>query len=90
MIDIHSHLLPDIDDGSRTVAQSALVLNQFAEQGVTDVILTPHISAGELELDKGDALERREVAFQLLSREAPAVPRLHLGFEIMLDHPLPP
>ena len=30
MIDVHSHLLPDIDDGSRSVAQSALVLKQFA------------------------------------------------------------
>jgi len=89
VIDIHSHLLPDIDDGSRTVAQSVLVLKQFAEQGVTDVILTPHVSAGELAVDKDDALERRDVAFELLSRAAPEVPRLHLGFEIMLDHPLP-
>lgn len=90
MIDVHSHLLPDIDDGSRSVAQSVLVLEQFAEQGVTDVILTPHVSAGELETDKDDALERRDVAYQLLKREAPESPRLHLGFEIMLNAPLSP
>ncbi|UCD25163.1 MAG: hypothetical protein JSW51_04355 [Gemmatimonadota bacterium] len=90
MIDIHSHLLPELDDGSRSVAQSVLVLQQFAEQGVTDVVLTPHVTAWELAEDKEDALERREVAFQLLTREAPRVPRLHLGFEIMLNHPLPP
>ncbi len=90
MIDVHSHLLPDIDDGSRSVAQSVLVLKQFAEQGVTDVILTPHVSAGELENDRDDALERRDVAYQLLLREAPEVPRLHLGFEIMMNSTLPP
>jgi protein-tyrosine phosphatase len=65
-------------------------LKQFTEQGVTDVVLTPHVSAGELALDSEDALERRDVAFQLLSREAPEAPRLHLGFEIMLDQPMPP
>jgi protein-tyrosine phosphatase len=90
MIDIHSHLLPDIDDGSRSVAQSVLVLKQFAGQGITDVILTPHVSAGELETDRDDALERRDVAYQLLRREAPESPRLHLGFEIMLNVPLTP
>jgi protein-tyrosine phosphatase len=88
LIDVHNHLLPDIDDGSRTVAQSVLVLNQFADQGVTDVVLTPHVSAGELAIDKDDPLERRDVALTLLGREAPDVPRLHLGFEIMLDVPL--
>jgi protein-tyrosine phosphatase len=67
-----------------------LVLRQFAENGITDVILTPHASAGELAFDKEDALETREVAFTLLSREAPTMPRLHLGFEIMLDVPLAP
>ena len=65
-----------------------LVLNQFAEQGITDVVLTPHVSAGEIVIDKDDPLERRDVAFTLLGREAPEVPRLHLGFEIMLDVPL--
>jgi len=65
-----------------------LVLRQFAESGITDVVLTPHTSAGELAFDAEDALERREVAYTLLTREAPATPRLHLGFEIMLDVPL--
>jgi protein-tyrosine phosphatase len=88
LIDLHSHLLPDIDDGSRSVTQSVLVLKQFAEDGITDVVLTPHVAAGELAFDKEDALERREVAFTLLSRDAPPTPRLHLGFEIMLDVPL--
>ncbi|UCG85635.1 MAG: hypothetical protein JSW71_17150 [Gemmatimonadota bacterium] len=70
------------------MTQSVLVLRQFAESGITDVVLTPHVSAGELAFDKEDALERRDVAFTLLSREAPEKPRLHLGFEIMLDVPL--
>ena len=88
LIDIHSHLLPNVDDGSQSVEQSVAVLAQFAEQGITDVMLTPHVRASELAIDPEDELERRDVAFELLRREVPARPRLHLGFEIMLDQPI--
>ncbi len=89
MIDLHCHLLPNIDDGSRSVEVSARVLSEFASAGVTDVILTPHFEASEIAAHGNEALERREGAFQELKRAAPAVPRLALGFEIMLDQPWP-
>ncbi|MFQ5705514.1 MAG: CpsB/CapC family capsule biosynthesis tyrosine phosphatase [Gemmatimonadales bacterium] len=88
MIDIHSHLLPAIDDGSRSVEQSVRVLDWFAAEGVTDVILTPHTSAAELAHDPEAAVDRRAGAFEKLAAQAPSVPKLHLGFEIMLDQPL--
>ena len=43
MIDLHSHLLPGVDDGSRSVEQSVQVLEQLAAHGVTEVCLTPHL-----------------------------------------------
>ncbi len=89
LIDIHSHLLPAIDDGSRSVEQSLQVLEWFATEGVTDVILTPHVRASELAHDPDDSLERRAIAFDALKAHAPDSPKLHLGFEIMLDQPLP-
>ena len=42
MIDIHSHILPGIDDGSRDIAESVEIVRQLVDQGVTDVIATPH------------------------------------------------
>ena len=42
MIDIHSHILPAIDDGSSGLEQSLEMLNQSVKQGVTDIVLTPH------------------------------------------------
>ncbi|WP_108868393.1 tyrosine-protein phosphatase [Aquimarina aquimarini] len=42
-IDIHSHLLPDIDDGVKTIYQSAYILEQFEKFGFKKVITTPHI-----------------------------------------------
>lgn len=42
MIDIHSHLLPLVDDGSDSVETSLTLLRECEEMGVTDVVLTPH------------------------------------------------
>ncbi|MBP2831997.1 histidinol phosphatase [Aquimarina sp. U1-2] len=42
-VDIHSHLLPGIDDGVKTMYQSAYILEQFEKFGIQKVITTPHI-----------------------------------------------
>lgn len=42
MIDIHSHILYGIDDGSRTKEESIELLKQHKELGFTEIILTPH------------------------------------------------
>jgi protein-tyrosine phosphatase len=86
VIDLHSHLLPGVDDGSRTVEQSVGVLRRMAELGITDVCLTPHLRAQELANAPPD---RHDTAFAALRAEAPNLPRLHRGAEVMLDRPLP-
>ncbi len=85
MIDLHSHLLPAVDDGSRSVEQSVKVLLEMARQGVTDVCLTPHLPAGRTEAGPPLAHNR---AFEALRSQAPQMPRLHRGAEIMMDRPL--
>ena len=42
-IDIHSHLIPGIDDGSRTMDESIAMLAKFESLGYKKVITTPHI-----------------------------------------------
>lgn len=42
MIDIHSHLLPTIDDGSKSFDESLEILKNAKRNGVTDIIVTPH------------------------------------------------
>jgi protein-tyrosine phosphatase len=85
MIDLHSHLLPAVDDGSRSVEQSVRVLDAMAREGITDVCLTPHLPAGRADAGPPPAHER---AFQALQEQAPAAPRLHRGAEVMLDRPM--
>jgi protein-tyrosine phosphatase len=85
VIDLHSHLLPGVDDGSRSTAQSVNVLREMAKAGVTDVCLTPHMRADEVEAGPPAKHER---AFEELKAAAPELPRLHRGAEVMLDRPL--
>jgi protein-tyrosine phosphatase len=84
MIDVHSHLLPGVDDGSRSFEQSVGVLERFADQGVECVVLTPHLNVSR----STDAPYERhlELLDELRSR-APATVELRLGWEIMLDEP---
>ena len=41
-VDFHSHILPGIDDGSKTAEESIAMLTMAAEQGIECVVATPH------------------------------------------------
>jgi protein-tyrosine phosphatase len=43
MIDLHSHLLPGIDDGCRTVEESLICVRTLLDHGFTGTVCTPHI-----------------------------------------------
>lgn len=81
MTDIHTHILPGMDDGAATVAQSLAMLKSCKEQGVDTVVLTPHFYPWMEALDS--FLERRAQAFRQLSEALePDMPRLVLGAEV--------
>ncbi|GAA0434899.1 tyrosine protein phosphatase [Lentibacillus halophilus] len=42
MIDIHSHILPGIDDGADTLTDSLAMAREAVRQGITAIIATPH------------------------------------------------
>lgn len=84
MVDLHTHLLPGVDDGSPSIAASVPVLEQFANDGVEIVVCTPHLRASGAAM--APVAKHREI-FEALRAAAPASPRLLLGWEIMLDVP---
>ena len=45
-IDIHAHIVPDVDDGAKDNCESLEMLKQAYEAGITTVIATPHYSKG--------------------------------------------
>ena len=42
MIDVHNHLIPNIDDGSDSLSLSRKLLEDAIDEGITDVCITPH------------------------------------------------
>jgi protein-tyrosine phosphatase len=74
LVDIHSHLLPGIDDGAPTMDHTIGMLRKFEELGYQKLILTPHVMAGvydntsEIILKKLDEVRRvsQELGLHLL------------------------
>ena len=52
MVDIHTHLLHDIDDGASALDVSVNMLKQMSEIGVRTVVCTPHFNYTSLSLEK--------------------------------------
>ena len=46
MIDIHSHIIPNIDDGSKSLEMSLEMLKRAEESGTKKIIATPHFFKG--------------------------------------------
>lgn len=46
MIDFHSHIVFDVDDGARTLDDSVKMIVEANNAGFTDIILTPHYMKG--------------------------------------------
>jgi tyrosine-protein phosphatase YwqE len=65
IVDLHSHLLPGIDDGSANIEESITMLKAFQEMGFKKVITTPHITEGyenTPEIIRGKLAEVQSVA----------------------------
>lgn len=81
MTDFHAHMLPNMDDGSKSLEQSLEMLDISAAQGITTVALTPHFYADS---DTPEAfLRRRADRLERLNRvRQPHHPRLLAGAEV--------
>lgn len=83
IVDFHSHILPGIDDGSRSVEESIAMLQMEAEQGITHVVATPHFYPQH---DNPESFLRRRAAAEALLREQmqkhPGLPKLSVGAEV--------
>ncbi len=80
MIDIHTHILHGVDDGSDTLEESVAILKSAKEQGVTEIICTPHYLSKE-EFDKKQIEENFNVLVKKVEKEKIGI-KLHLGTEI--------
>ena len=58
--DMHCHVLPGVDDGSKSMEESIQCLKTAAEQGIQSMIVTPHFHPGRYKVDAQNVLETLE------------------------------
>ncbi len=80
MIDLHTHLLPQMDDGSKSVEESGAMLAALAAQGVDTVVATPHFYANDESV--AAFVKRREAARARLQPVIPSSMELLSGAEV--------
>ncbi len=78
--DIHSHILPGVDDGSPDVETSLQLLDFMAELGYTTVWLTPHVM-----YDLHNTAAKLQQRFEELLPAYQGSIQLHLASEYMMD-----
>ncbi len=69
MIDIHTHILPAIDDGPTTMTESLEMCRIAVDDGIKKMIATPHVQNGMYDLDANKVLEKIQMLNQLLKQE---------------------
>ena len=85
MIDIHSHILPGVDDGAENLEISVELLKSQYKQGITTVVATPHFYPANNSVE--NFIKKRNLAFEELNNyirnnSIKDIPEIILGAEI--------
>jgi protein-tyrosine phosphatase len=84
MIDIHCHLLPNIDDGSDDLGKSVQQLRQMEECGVSEVYLTSHYFRGHYHYPRAEYDAKLSVLREEAQKAGLKI-KLHSGFEVFIQ-----
>lgn len=79
LIDLHTHILPTVDDGSNSFELSLEMINQMINDGITEIVLTPH-NFKSVTLKERD--EQILIFKELLEKTKDLNIKLHLGAEV--------
>ena len=75
MIDLHSHILPGLDDGARTMADALAIATAAAGDGVRVLAATPHV--------RGDFPTSAETMAQVLAEVRQAVSAAGIDLDVV-------
>ena len=85
MVDIHTHILPNLDDGAKSIDESVAIVKKAYENGVTDLVVTPHFIFGSSYNANNKTKEKK---YDMLLRRIEKLKldiNIYLGNEIFID-----
>ncbi|MBF6977540.1 hypothetical protein IU403_00085 [Aerococcaceae bacterium zg-BR22] len=68
LVDIHSHLLPGVDDGAQTIDQSIELAQLAVSEGIEHLLLTPHHYNNQYVNHKAEVVEATEALQQIYDK----------------------
>jgi len=87
-VDMHSHLIPDVDDGVNNTDQALVCLKQLADWGIQKVITTPHVSR-DWYPNESSTLRTAQHRLQTLADENGLALTIEVAAEYLLDEFFP-
>lgn len=87
LIDFHTHILPEMDDGAKDADESLEMISMLKEQGVSTIVSTSHYYMQDESIET--FLQRRNTAFEKLKKHAREksfeLPNIILGAEVLFS-----
>ena len=83
MIDVHTHIIPNIDDGSNSVEETFELIQEAEEAGFTDIILTPHYITNYYETPGSEVKFWTESLQNIIAQKGIDI-QIHSGMEIYI------
>ena len=85
MVDVHSHIMYGIDDGSESIETSLEILKDAYNNGVTDIFLTPHyIENSRFNCNNKEKQKILNILKTKLKEEKISI-NLYIGNEVFID-----
>ncbi|HEY7088322.1 MAG TPA: CpsB/CapC family capsule biosynthesis tyrosine phosphatase [Tepidisphaeraceae bacterium] len=88
-VDMHCHILPGVDDGPRNPAEAIALCRLLVEDGITDVIATPHQLGRWDGTNNASAVRKAVSQLQAEVSQAKLPLTIHAGGEVRLDERIP-
>lgn len=87
MIDIHAHLIPGVDDGSKNVEDTFTMFDEAKKVGFTDIILTSHYLTDYYETKIEELVFWKDKLQEVLDKSNKNL-KLHSGMEVYISEDL--
>ena len=85
MVDIHTHVIPGVDDGSRSVEDTYNMVLEAKEAGFTDIVMTSHYMTHNYEPTTGELVTWKEKLQELFNAKGIDI-TLHSGMEVYVSN----
>ncbi|KAF2955571.1 CpsB/CapC family capsule biosynthesis tyrosine phosphatase [Marinitoga sp. 38H-ov] len=82
MFDIHNHILPNVDDGLKSIEESIEILNEYKKNNINTVFFTPHINHPTVKTD----IYKIKETYEIIKEKAKEIGiNTYLGSELYLQ-----